>query len=259
MNESLNHVPQKKSPEEVEEALPEVEISAAEASIESQPPGFQRVMQEFEKKKAEQETARLEQGQLNNVRARLGLEKTNKVSSDSRQAEEIVHERPGSEKESQESHERDDRLREGSKQVEEAVTSFASAIQERAKNDMDPFMDSRAFSSIRANAGILTSFSEGRGAVNTEELAQALNSISKGLSQMEQQARGGPVRESDESLRRIGYATQMLSESAKKLGRNFKEGDELAAGAARRLSEQAEQIGIFMGRLRSALGNYNRR
>lgn len=268
MSEEFKPVPPKKSPEEIEKdhepVLPETEsilkpeASAGESKAEQPLSARQEIHREVERRKALREEAQAEKGQLNAVRTRLGLEEKNPDSQTTPATEETSETRR-SQKESEESQERERGLREGSKQVEEAIVSFASVIQERAKNDMDPFMDSRTFSSIRAGAGALTNFSEGRGAVNTEELAGALNSISRGLGQMERQSRGGPVRESDESLRRIGYTTQLLSEAAKNLSKNFKEGDEQAAGAARRLYESAEQAGIFMGRLRSALRNYNGR
>lgn len=156
-------------------------------------------------------------------------------------------------KETQESQERDRALREGSREVSEAVTQFASEIQHRERDGMDTFLDERAFSSIRSGAVALQTFSEGKGKVDPDELASGLASLNSGLEQMGQNRRSGPINESEQSLSRLGYASRSLYEATGKLSKGFREGDEQASFAARRLMQTSERVYGFAGRLRSAL------
>ncbi len=208
---------------------------------------------------------RNEQDQLQEARAKLGLPVPSQESYAGRALAHELHDldaldqdiqselREG--RKAEESLERERGLKEGARNAGEATAMFAREINSRERDGMDAFIDPRAYNQLRSGAVALAEFAEGKGKVDMNELHLAFVRINSGLENMHKTRSRGPVRESEDSLGKLGYAMRSFHEATVKMSRNFREGDEQASGGARRLIETSERVYDFTSRLRSALRN----
>lgn len=212
-----------------------------------------------------EESTKGERSQLQEARARLGMTESFQESHSGRGAAQEMRDldaldgdiqkelREGSNVE--ESLERERGLKESARYAGEAATMFARELSNRDRAGMDPLMDARAFNELRSGAASLSQIGQSQGHTDIDELGLAFSRINSGLDRMERTRRSGPVRESEESLSKLGYAMQNLYEATSKMGKNFREGDERASMGARRLMETSERVYGFTSRMRSAMRN----
>lgn len=212
-----------------------------------------------------EENTRSEQSQLQGARAKLGLPESTQDSHSGRASAQEIRELEALDQDIQgellevrkavETLERERGLKEGARYVSEAASMFAREINGRDRDGMDPFMDPSAFNSLRSGAVALSEVGEIRGRLNMDELGQAFARINSSLDKMERTRRSGPIRESEESLGKLGYAMRNLYEAIGKMSKNFREGDEQASIGARRLMETSERVYGFTSRMRSVVRN----
>lgn len=212
-----------------------------------------------------QESTKAERSQLLEARVRLGMTQGSQESHSERAiAQELrdldtldsdIQNELREDRKADESLERERRIKESARYAGEAAIMFARELNNRDRDGMDPFMDAKAFNELRSGATTLSQFGESQGRVDMNELGLAFSRINSGLDRMERTRRSGPVRESEESLGKLGYAMQNLYEATSKMSKNFREGDERAAMGARRLMEISERIYGFTSRMRSTIRN----
>jgi hypothetical protein len=211
------------------------------------------------------EGAQSEQNQLQETRAKLGLVGDVQESHSGRAT---AHEMRGLDaldqdiqgelregRKAEEGLERERGLKDGARHVGEAASMFAREINNRDRDGMDTFMDARAYNDLRSGAVALAEFGEGRGRADMDELGLAFARVNSGLEKMQRTRRSGPIRESEDSLGKLGYAMRNLYEATGKMSKGFREGDERASLGARRLMETSERVYDFTSRLRSAVRN----
>lgn len=156
-----------------------------------------------------------------------------------------------------ESLERERGIKEGARYVSEAATVFAREIKSREQNGMDPFMDARSFNELRLGAVTLAELSQTKEQIDMDQLGLAVTSIDSGLNNVEKTRMSGPIHESEDSLGRLTYAMRNLYDATEKMSKNFREGDELASFATRRLRQTSERVYGFAGKLRATVRNRN--
>ncbi|MDB4992113.1 MAG: hypothetical protein JWL75_358 [Parcubacteria group bacterium] len=215
------------------------------------------------------EKIRAEGGQLDEARARLGLSASNEGESHASRAmqaelqelDTLYDDMDSAFRENQkgiESQERGTQLRKGAEAISDAGFAFGNELGRRDADGMDPLMDRDTFSKFRAGIRGLRSFAESKGEPDMEALGMALSQVNTGLERMEKQNTRGQIRESEESLGRLGFQAVEMSDYASKMRNSFREGDESASAAAHRLSDTSDRVSVFTGRLRSAFRDYSR-
>jgi|CXWL01.1.fsa_nt_gi uncharacterized protein YukE len=207
-------------------------------------------------------SARDEKGKLDAVRANLGIEQGEAQNTHSDRAngaetealkslrDDIDQElRQG--KEGKESAEHIVRIRRNVGEIGNALQSFTNEIRRRDQDRLDPLFDARAFSSLQSGFNNLRTIAEGTGDFSQEDLASTFGQITRGLEQMGETGRGNPDRDYENNLSRLSARARGIADALDTLRRGLRNGDELIAGTARRLSESADNASVVASSLRS--------
>jgi hypothetical protein len=156
-----------------------------------------------------------------------------------------------------EAFERQEGIRKGAGEMIEALSQFSNEIDRRRKNGIDPFYTEQSYSMMRAGIGRLQEIAESKGELRGDDFADALSVVHEGLKKMEVR-RGGPIRDNVTSLGTLSSATRALYESASKTSKWLRPGDENASRTLRSLLTEADRVGSFAARKRTALRNLMR-
>ena len=198
-----------------------------------------------------------EDAALTAVKQRLGME----VPAENETAAQEIPEAEGvTTAASQESatNERERQLRSGAGELARAVEFFGSELGQRDKNGMDPFIDRRAFSVIRAGFQELRAATEATSEISSENLALSISVLTRGLKQFGNVRRSGALREDPRSLGRLSVSVEDIGKAGSQMRSTLGEGDEALLGALTALHATTATVSDGIMRLRNAASKYLR-